>query len=157
MAQKKDGRPQNKNLIPLNKRNDAEKRAIQSAGGKASQKARREKQKIKELLELYSELPITDKRIAKRLKNLGFEEGDLSQKLLVADGIIKGAQKGNSYLIQLYLALVGEMGLTTGNEKENNLLETIQNSAKEDINVDDISELQQETDVDSDVVGEEEF
>lgn len=154
MAQKKDGRPQNKNLIPLNQRSAAEKKAIQSAGGKACQKARREKQKIKELLEIYSDLPITDKRKAKRLKNLGFLDEDLSQKLLVADGIIKGAQSGNAYLIQLYLAIVGEMGMTAGNDKENNLLEAIQNSAKEDINTDDISELQQEADADTDVVGE---
>lgn len=155
MAQKKNGRPQNKNLIPLNKRSAEEKKAIQSAGGKASQRVRKEKQLLKDLLELYSGMPITDKRKAKRLKNLGFIDEELSQKVLIADGIMRGAQNGNAYLIQLYIALVGEAGITTGSERESNLLEAINQSAKGvDLNTDDIPELQQETAVDTDVVGE---
>ena len=55
-------RPQDKHLIPLTERTEEEAHAIRSAGGKASQQKRKEKQMMADLLELYSGLPITDKR-----------------------------------------------------------------------------------------------
>lgn len=144
-------RPQDKHLIPLTERSEEEAHAIRSAGGKATQEKRRKQKLMSELLTLYSDLPINDKRKSKRLAKLGLEERDLTQKALIADAIMKGAQAGNSYLIQMYLDTIGESGIS-GPQKENNLLDAIVNSTKEDVNTDDIPELQQEAESDADLV-----
>lgn len=144
-------RPQDKNLVPLTERSEEEAHAIRSAGGKAKAESDRRKKLMSELLQLYSDLPITDKRKANRLKKLGIEEADLTQKALIADAIMRGAQNGNSYLIQQYLEIVGEAGMG-GPVKENNLLDAIINSTKEDVDTDDLPELQQEAESDADVV-----
>ena len=115
------------------------------------QEKKRQQRLMSELLTLYSDLPILDNRRKSRLKKLGIEEADLTQKALIADAIMKGAQAGNSYLIQMYLDIVGESGIG-GPAKENNLLDAIMNSTKEDIDTDDLPELQQEAESDADVV-----
>ena len=104
-------RPQDKNLIPLTERSEEEAHAIRSAGGKASQEKRRERQMMADLLELYSGLPITDKRKQNRLKKLGIPSEVLTQKMLVADALMRSAQAGNTYAIQLYMDITGETGL----------------------------------------------
>lgn len=144
-------RPQDKHLIPLTERSEEEAHAIRSAGGKASQQKRKEKQMMADLLELYSGLPITDKRKKNRLAKLGIPTEELTQKLLVADALMRSAQAGNTYAIQLYMEITGEAGLG-GPAKENNLLEAIQDSTKEDIDTDDLPELQQAAEADVDVV-----
>lgn len=144
-------RPQDKHLIPLTERSEEEAHAIRSAGGKAVQKKKKEQKLMAELLSIYSDLPINDKRKSKRLAKLGLDEADLTQKALIADAIMKGAQAGNSYLIQMYLDIIGESGMG-GPTKENNLLDAIINSTKEDVDTDDISELQQEAEPDADMV-----
>ena len=144
-------RPQDKHLIPLTERSEEEAHAIRSAGGKATAEKRRQQRLMTELLQIYSDLPINDKRRKNRLKRLGIEETDLTQKTLIADAIMRSAQAGNTYAIQLYLDLIGESGLG-GSTKENNLLEALQDSTKEDIDTDDIPELQQTSESDVDVV-----
>lgn len=144
-------RPQDKHLIPLTERTEEEAHAIRSAGGKASQQKRKEKQMMADLLELYSGLPITDKRKKNRLAKLGIPTEELTQKLLVADALMRSAQAGNTYAIQLYMEITGEAGMG-GPVKENNLLQAIQDSTKEDMNTDDLPELQQTAEADVDVV-----
>ena len=119
-------RPQDKHLIPLTERSEEEAHAIRSAGGKASQQKRREKQMMADLVELYSGLPITDKRKKNRLAKLGIPPEELTQKLLVADALIRAAQAGNTYAIQ--------------------------NATKEDMDTDDLPELQQAATADTDLV-----
>lgn len=144
-------RPQDKHLIPLTERTEEEAHAIRSAGGKASQQKRKEKQMMADLIELYSGLPITDKRKKNRLAKLGIPTEELTQKLLVADALMRSAQAGNTYAIQLYMEITGEAGMG-GPAKENNLLQAIQDSTKEDMNTDDLPELQQTAEADVDVV-----
>lgn len=144
-------RPQDKHLIPLTERSEEEAHAIRSAGGKAKAENDKRRRLMSELLTLYSDLPINDKRKSKRLVKLGLEEADLTQKALIADAIMKGAQAGNSYLIQMYLDIIGESGMG-GPTKENNLLDAIVNSTKEDVDTDDLPELQQTAESDTDVV-----
>lgn len=144
-------RPQDKHLIPLTERSEEEAHAIRSAGGKAAHEKRKQQKLMTELLQIYSDLPITDKKRKGRLKRLGLEEANLTQKTLIADGIMRAAQSGNTYAIQLYLDLMGESGLG-GPAKENNLLDALINGTKEDIDADDIPELQQAAESDADVV-----
>lgn len=144
-------RPQDKHLIPLTERSEEEAFAIRSAGGKASQEKRRQQKLMAELLKIYSALPITDKRRKNRLVRMGMDDEDLSQKALVADGIMRAAQAGNTYAIQLYLELIGETALASA-AKDNNLLEAIIASTGGDIDTDEIPELQQTAAADADVV-----
>lgn len=144
-------RPQDKHLIPLTERSEEEAHAIRSAGGKASQQKRREKQMMADLVELYSGLPITDKRKKNRLAKLGIPPEELTQKLLVADALIRAAQAGNTYAIQMFMEITGEAGMSSP-AKENNLLEAIRDATKEDMDTDDLPELQQEATADTDLV-----
>lgn len=143
-------RPQDKNLVNFADMPPEEARKIQSAGGKASQEKRRQRKAMAELLETYSGLPIRDGRVRKRLTNLGIDPEDLTQKMLVADGIMKAAQGGNTYAIQLFLDLLGEG--ESKSAKPNNLLDAIKESTQEDIADDDLPEVQQAANPDADVV-----
>lgn len=144
-------RPQDKHLIPLTERSEEEAHAIRSAGGKAAQEKRKQQRLMTEMLQIYSGLPITDNRKKKRLAKLGIDAEDLTQKTLIADALMRSAQAGNTYAIQMYLELMGEAGLG-GPTKENNLLEALNDMTKEDMNTDDLPELQQEAEADDDVV-----
>lgn len=144
-------RPQDKHLIPLTERSEEEAHAIRSAGGKAAQEKRKQQRLMTELLQIYSGLPITDNRKKKRLIKMGIEAEDLTQKTLIADALMRAAQAGNTYAIQMYLELMGEAGLG-GPTKENNLLEALQDMTKEDIDTNDLPELQQEAEADADMV-----
>lgn len=144
-------RPQDKHLIPLTERSEEEAHAIRSAGGKAAQEKRKQQRLMTELLQIYSGLPITDNRKKKRLIKMGVEAEDLTQKTLIADALMRAAQSGNTYAIQMYLELMGEAGLG-GPTKENNLLEALQDMTKEDIDTNDLPELQQEAEADVDMV-----
>ena len=104
-----------------------------------------------DLVELYSGLPITDKRKKNRLAKLGIPPEELTQKMLVADALMRAAQAGNTYAIQMFMEITGEAGMS-GPAKENNLLEAIQDATKEDLETDDLPELQQEAEADVDVV-----
>lgn len=144
-------RPQDKHLIPLTERSEEEAHAIRSAGGKAAQEKRKQQRLMTELLQIYSGLPITDNRKKKRLIKMGVEAEDLTQKTLIADALMRAAQSGNTYAIQMYLELMGEAGLG-GPTKENNLLDALQDMTKEDIDTNDLPELQQEAEADVDMV-----
>lgn len=146
----KEGRPQNKNLIPLTERPPEEARAIRSAGGKASQQKAKEKRQLAELLSIYADLPIGDKRIINRLKKMGIKDDDLlTQKMLITDAIMKAAKNGNMYAVAQYIEITGE---GAGSGKSNNLLEAILNSTEGDLNTDDIPEIQSTATAGNDMV-----
>lgn len=150
MDKKKVKRPQDRHLIPLTERSPEEARAIRSAGGKARAEQQRQRKQLAEMLEIISELPLTDKRVINRLKRMGLTEEDgLTQKMLIADTLVKACQVGNIYAVQLYLALMGEGGAKTA---ENNLIEALKESTKEDIDYSDLPEVQQAAAAGDDVV-----
>ena len=133
-------RPQNKNLINLRDRPSAEAHAIRSAGGRARQAKLKQQRALATLLVLYSEMPITDKRICKRLKRLGFSEDEITQKLLIADALISMTKVGNTRAIALYLDIIGEAGAPKETQ-ENNLFEMIEASSCEAVDMSDNTEL----------------
>ena len=134
-------RPQDKHLIPLTERSEEEAHAIRSAGGKASQEKRRRRTEQQYLLSKYAGAPILDKRTIKKFERFGFENEEINRALEITDAIMKGAKNGDPRMIEIYLRLMGEEKSEPA-PKENNLLEAIVNSTKEDIDADDISELQ---------------
>lgn len=145
-------RPQNKNLIPLTERSEEEAHAIRSAGGKASQEARKKKQAMADLLLLYSGLPIKDGRVRNRLKKLGVPDEEMTQKFQIADALVKMAQTGNTQAIALYLDSIGELGAAKGEDKDNNLFEMIEASSSEEVDIDDIPEIRETPESDVDLV-----
>ena len=144
-------RPQDKNLIPVTERSPEEAHAIRSAGGKAVQAQRKQRIEQQYLLGKYAGAPILDKRTIKKFERLGFENEEINRALEITDAIMKGAKNGDPRMIEIYLRLMGEEKPETA-AKENNLLDAIVNSTKEDINADDVPEIQQKTESDADMV-----
>lgn len=144
-------RPQDKNLIPLTERSEEEARAIRSAGGKASQVARKKRTEQQYLLGKYAQAPILDKRTIKKFERMGFENEDISRALEITDAIMKGAKAGDPRMIEIYLRLTGD-DKPEAVVRENNLLEAIQNSTKGDMDTDDLPELQQTAESNADMV-----
>lgn len=144
-------RPQDKHLIPLTERSEEEAHAIRVAGGKACQAKRKRQTEQKYLLGKYAGLPILDKRTIKKFERMGFEDAEITRALEITEAIMRGAKAGDPRMIEIYLQLMGENG-SEPPVRENNLLEAIQNSTKEDMATDDLPELQQETKSDADMV-----
>lgn len=144
-------RPQDKHLIPLTERSPEDAYAIRSAGGKAAQEKRRKRTEQQYLLSKYAGVPILDKRTIKKFERMGFENDEINKALEITEAIMTGAKNGDPRMIEIYLRLTGEEKPEAA-PKENNLLEAINQSTKEDIDTDDLSELQQAAELDSDLV-----
>lgn len=144
-------RPQNKHLIPLTERSEEEAHAIRSKGGRASQEKRKKRTEQQYLLGKYAGLPILDKRTVKKYESMGFESDDINRALEITEAIMEGARCGDPRMVEIYLRLTGEERPET-KTKDNNLLEAIQNSTKEDLDTDDLPELQQTAKLDADMV-----
>lgn len=144
-------RPQDKHLIPLTERSPEDAYAIRSAGGKAAQEKRRKRTEQQYLLSKYAGVPILDKRTIKKFERMGFEDDEINKALEITEAIMKGAKNGDPRMIEIYLRLTGEEKPEAA-PKENNLLKAINQSTKEDIDTDDLSELQQAAELDSDLV-----
>lgn len=144
-------RPQDKNLIPLTERSEEEAHFIRSKGGKSSQEKRKKRTEQQYLLSKYAGVPILDKRTIKKFERMGFVDEEINNALEITEAIMKGAKNGNPRMIEIYLRLMGEEKYEI-EPKENNLLEEIKNSTKEDIDTVEIREIQQASDSDSDVV-----
>lgn len=144
-------RPQDKHLIPLTERSPEEAHAIRSAGGKASQAKRKKRIEQQYLLSKYAGVPILDKRTIAKFERMGFENSEITKALEITEAIMRGAKDGDPRMIEIYLRLTGEDKPEVA-PRENNLLDAIINSTKEDIETDEISELQPETKSNSDVV-----
>lgn len=144
-------RPQDKHLIPLTERSEEEAHAIRSAGGKAVQEKRKRETEQQYLLGKYVGLPILDKRTVKKFERMGFESAEINRALEITDAIMKGAKSGDPRMIEIYLRLMGEER-TAQPVKENNLLEAILNSTKDDIDINDLPEIQHPAESNADVV-----
>lgn len=149
-------RPQDKHLIPLTQRSEAEAYAIRSAGGRAAQEKRKRQTEQRYLLGKYAGVPILDKRTVKKFERMGFESEEINRALEITDAIMKGAKAGDPRLIEIYLRLTGEERAEM-QPKENNLLDALLTGTKEDMEADDIPELQQAAESDADVVEQTEL
>ena len=144
-------RPQDKNLIPFEQLSEEEAHAIRSAGGKAAQDQRKRRIQQAYLLGKYAGLQILDKRTVKKFERMGFKDEEINRALEITDAIMKGAKAGDPRMIEIYLRLTGEERPEV-KPKENNLLEALNDSTKEDIDTDDLPEIQQAAESNADVV-----
>lgn len=85
-----------------------EAREIGKKGGKASVKARREKKKLRELVETFGELPAPEK-VRKVMTELGVSENDMrTNNMAIVVGLFQKAIKGDVFAFNAIRDIRGE-------------------------------------------------
>lgn len=100
--------PNEKNLVPLNRRTKSEQRAIATAGGIASGEARRRKKSLREAAELYLSLPVSDRRSWNKLARKYIDPEDIDNQMAMIVGLTEAATKGDARAGRLIVELLGE-------------------------------------------------
>lgn len=100
--------PNEKNLVPLNRRTKSEQRAIATAGGIASGEARRRKKSLREAAELYLSLPVSDRRKWNKLARKYIDPEDIDNQMAMIVGLTEAATKGDARAGRLVVELLGE-------------------------------------------------
>ena len=88
--------PNERNLIPMEKRNPEEAREMGRKGGRASGEARRRKKSLREAAELYLSLPVSDKRKWNKLSEDGVPPEDVNNQMAIIAGLSIKAAKGDA-------------------------------------------------------------
>ncbi len=101
--------PNEKNLIPLNKRAKSEQREIAKKGGAASGKKRREKKTVRQYLSALLETTCKDKpQFNEIAKNLGIESNITIKELLTVVAMLNTTQKATLDDLEKLSVLIGE-------------------------------------------------
>ena len=79
--------PNERNLIPMEKRSPEEAREMGRKGGRASGEARRRKKSLREAAELYLSLPVSDKRKWNKLSEDGVPPEDVNNQMAIIAGL----------------------------------------------------------------------
>ncbi len=140
------------NLQPVRDRTEAME--LGRKGGIASGKARRERKAMRETLEIMMSMPLkggknVDIGDVKSFAALKGKNINVSEALALS--ILQNAMNGNVKAFAQIMELMGENKPGRGT-KENNLLEVILAGTMEDMDTDDIPEIEQAADPDSDMV-----
>lgn len=96
------------NLIPFQDRTENEQRAIAKQGGIASGKARREKKLMKDQMALLLSLPLKDKAIKKKIKELGLDNEEIDNQMAIIIAMWEKACKGNVKASEFIRDTLGE-------------------------------------------------
>lgn len=83
------------NLIPINQRTKSEQREYQKKGGQKSGEIRRQKKKMKEIMNTILSLDIPDEQVKETFKKAGLEDEDLNIQTAVVYKQVQNALKGN--------------------------------------------------------------
>ncbi len=101
-----------KNLIPLNKRSQRERKEICRKGAEATNKKLKEQKTMRQLMEIMLKTPETEDNIAE-LKKMGIDKKDANIKAgIVYAGIIQQAKAGDKWAIEQIIKLFGEYEAT---------------------------------------------
>ena len=100
--------PNEKNLVPLNKRTKSERRAIATAGGIASGEARRRKRALKDAAELYLSLPVSDRKRWNKLARRYIDPEDIDNQMAMIVGLTEAATRGDARAGRLIVDILGE-------------------------------------------------
>ncbi len=88
--------PNEQNLIPFNKRTESEQREYSKKGGQKSGEVRREKKRMRDMMNLLLSLELQDGSEAKeQLKSLGIDDEDLNIQTQILMAQVLKAMKGN--------------------------------------------------------------
>lgn len=119
-----------KNLIPLNKRTQRERKEIARKGAIATNKKKAEQKTYRDMAKAMLSATITDENILNELKAYGLSETDVKAYTLL--GMIKASGNGSHNAFDRLMMLLGEetQATTSEQEKQANLLKAIQEAVK---------------------------
>lgn len=95
------------NLIPANKRTEEELRQMTRNGGLASVKARREKKKLREMVEIFGSLKV-DKKNSRLMEDLGIDEEYHTRFMQGVVSLFSKANKGDVAAFNAIRDIIGE-------------------------------------------------
>ena len=100
--------PNEKNLIPMDRRSQSEARDLGQKGGKASGVSRRRKRSLKEAADLYLSLPVKDKRMLNKIIRKGVDPDDIDNQMAMVIGLTMAATAGDAKAAKVIVDLLGE-------------------------------------------------
>lgn len=100
--------PNEKNLIPMDRRSESEARELGKKGGIASGAARRRRRSLKEAADLYLSLPVTDRRRANKLRRRQVDPEDIDNQMAMIAGLTDAATDGDARAAAVLVKLLGE-------------------------------------------------
>ncbi len=90
-----------KNLIPMSKRTDAEQKEIASRGGRRSGESRRKKKAFKEAASDMLRTVISDPELLKQIQRNGYQKDSITYQEAMIAGMIYKAICGNTYAYEV--------------------------------------------------------
>ena len=100
--------PNEKNLIPMDKRSKSEARELGRNGGIASGVSRRRKRSLKEAADLYLSLPVSDRKMWNKISNRGVDPDDIDNQMAMIIGLTMAATAGDAKAAKIIVDLLGE-------------------------------------------------
>lgn len=119
-----------KNLIPLNKRPQRERKEIARMGAQAANKKKKEQKTYAEMAKAMLSAKIVDKDLIADLKAFGIEDTDVKAYTLL--GMIRASGCGSYQAFDRLTELLGEKteAISETEEKQTNLLGAIEKAVK---------------------------
>ena len=100
--------PNEKNLIPMDRRSQSEARDLGQKGGIASGISRRRKRSLKEAADLYLSLPVSDRRVWNKIARRGVDPDDIDNQMAMIIGLTIAATAGDAKAAKVIVDLLGE-------------------------------------------------
>ena len=100
--------PNEKNLIPMDKRSKSEARELGRKGGEASGVSRRRKRSLKEAADLYLSLPVSDRKMWNKISRHGVDLEDIDNQMAMIIGLTMAATAGDAKAAKIIVDLLGE-------------------------------------------------
>ena len=100
--------PNEKNLIPMDRRSQSEARDLGQKGGIASGISRRRKRSLKEAADLYLSLPVSDRKMWNKISRRGVDPDDIDNQMAMIIGLTVAATAGDAKAAKVIVDLLGE-------------------------------------------------
>ena len=100
--------PNEKNLIPMDRRSQSEARDLGQKGGIASGISRRRKRSLKEAADLYLSLPVSDRKMWNKISRRGVDPEDIDNQMAMIIGLTMAATAGDAKAAKVIVDLLGE-------------------------------------------------
>ena len=96
------------NLIPFNKRTPRERREISIKGANATNEQKRQRKAMREQMEMLLKLPPINAQAKQKIKELGIDEKEIDNQMLLMVTIFNKAMKGDIQAVNVVRELTGE-------------------------------------------------
>lgn len=97
-----------KDLIPFNKRPEAERKAIQAKAVEASKQARKQKKLMKECLSALLELPAIDSKAKQDMIRRGIDPKQVDNMAILVNALWRRAADGNIFALKEVRNIIGQ-------------------------------------------------